>query len=533
MLESIQHLGTGFIHVFEPINLLILVVGIVLGLLVAVLPGLTLVMGVVLALPFTYKMGVTPAIILLTAMYVSGTYGGAITSILFRIPGEPIDVPLLWDGYRMARNGQPAKALGWTLFAACGGGLVSAIVMVLAAVPVAKIALSFSTAEYFAIIFFGLTSVVALGSSSLSNALISLCIGLLIATVGVDDTYGAERFVFGLDTLRDGIEYLAVMVGAFGLGEVFVRLHQGFNSPSVREVGAIKTSLPSIGEVLKVKLTFLRSSIIGIVVGLVPGAGATIASFVSYGAEGQYGRRRKEMGKGIAEGIVAPQTAATASVGGALIPLVTMGIPGSGATAIIMGAFLLHGLQPGPEVFHSSADIVYAVFASVFVAIAVMGVIGYVAARSLVKVLDFPEVIVSTYVVLCCFIGAFSARNNLSDLWIIVIFGAAGYVFEKFKFPIAPMVLGTILGPMAETNFMTTMVSSANDWTVFFTRPVAGSIMALSAVALIYPLWRQYRERQGKHVAGAHAAPAASGGARAELPRMEIAPLAAEDRRLQ
>ncbi len=497
MIEILHHLGTGFLQVLEPANLLVLVIGVVLGLLVAVLPGLTLVMGVVLALPFTYRMQITPAIILLTSMYVSGTYAGAWTSILFRIPGEPMDVPLLWDGYTMARKGRAAAALGWTLVSALFGGLLSATVMVTLAQPIANIALTFSTPEYFAIVFFGLVSVGSLGGGSMTNAFISLFFGLLIATVGVDDIYGAERFVFGVPLFKDGIHYLVVMVGAYGLGEVFSRMEKGFVSVAVDSAGEVKTQLPTFREILAARMTFLRGSLIGIVVGLVPGAGATIASFVSYGSELQYGKKRDQLGTGIPEGIIAPQTAATSSVGGALIPLVTMGIPGSGATAIILGAFLLHGMQPGPQVFQSSPQIIYAMFASLFVGIVAMCVIGYFAAKLMVKVLDLPEAIVSAYVVMCCFLGAYASRNNVTDLWLLAAFGIVGYLFERFRFPITPLVLGVILGPLAETSFMTTMVSFNNDWTVFFTRPVSGVLMVMACIALIYPLVR-HRLQQRK-----------------------------------
>ena len=496
----LAQLAAGFVNVFTPVNFMSLVVGLIVGLLVAVLPGLTLVMGVVLALPFTYNMDVTSAIILLTAMYVSGTYAGAWTSILFRVPGEPIDVPLLWDGYTMARKGQAAQALGWTLLAALFGGLVAATVMVLLSQPIARIALTFSTPEYFAIIFFGLASVASLGGSSLANALISLFIGLLLATVGVDDTYGAHRFTFGVPILSDGIDYLIVMVGAYGLGEVFTRMERGFKSAPLVAVGSVKTQLPQVKDVLAVKGTLLRSSALGIVVGIIPGAGATVASFLSYGVEGQVGRRRKELGSGIPEGIVAPQTAATASVGGAMIPLITMGIPGSGATAIILGAFLLHGLQPGPQVFQTSSHIVYAVFASLFVAVIGMCLIGYFAAKLMVRVLEFPEVIVSAYVVMCCILGAFAARNNITDVWLLVVFGVLGYLAERFRFPVPPLVLGVILGPLAEQNFMTTMISFNNDWTVFFTRPVSGAVMVIGILTLVYPVFRHMRRKAGKLV---------------------------------
>jgi putative tricarboxylic transport membrane protein len=493
MGDILYNLMLGFVGCFQPVNLILLVAGTIIGLVVGVLPGLTLVMGVVLALPFTYPMEVTPAIVLLTAMYVTGTYGGAFTSILFRIPGLPIHVPLLWDGYAMARKGQPAKALGWTLYAALFGGLLSAVIMVTLSQPVAKFALTFSTPEYFAIVLFGLTSVVSLGSGSMTNAFISLFLGLLISTVGVDSTYGTPRFAFGYPILMDGIEFLTVMVGAYGVGEVLTRLGQGFTTVPVEKVASMKTSLPGWKELRGLKAMFLRSSILGHIVGIVPGAGATIASFVTYGVEGQYGRRRKELGTGIPEGIVAPQAAATASVGGAMIPLLTMGIPGSGATAVILGAFLLHGIQPGPQVFITSANMVYTVFASLFLGIILMCILGYFAIKPLVKILDFPEAVVSVFIMLLCFIGALSIRNSISDLWLMVAFGVVGYFFDRIKFPIAPLVLGTILGPLAETSFYTTMISFQNDWTIFFRRPISGVIMALTIVALILPMLKSFR----------------------------------------
>ena len=490
-MEILTHLAGGFVHLFTPLNLLVLSVGLVLGMLVAVLPGLTLVMGVVLALPFTYKMGVAPALILLTAMYVSGTYGGAITAILFRIPGEPMDVPLIWDGYEMARKGDAALALGWSLVAALVGGLVSAVVMVLLAKPVAQVALAFSTPEFFAIVFFGLASVVTLSGTSLANALISLCLGLLIATVGVDEVYGADRFTFGQPFLQDGIEFLLVMVGAYGIGEVLTRMSTGFASQG-GEAGAgtarFRTAFPGLSQVLGMKATFARGTATGIVVGVVPGAGATVSAFVAYGLESQYGKNRAALGSGAPEGIVAAKSAATASVGGALVPLLAMGIPGSGATAIILAAFLLHGIQPGPQVFVANTDLVYTVFATVFAGVIGMCILGYFAIRPLCKVLEAPEAIVSAFVVVFCFVGAFAARNNLSDLNVIAAFGVLGFLFERYGFPIAPLVLGTILGPLAETNFMTTMVSFDNDWTVFFTRPISGSILALAAAGLAWPL---------------------------------------------
>ena len=492
-METLTQLAGGFGSVFTPLNFMVLVIGLVLGMLVAVLPGLTLVMGVVLALPFTYKMDVAPALILLTAMYTSGTYGGAITSILFRIPGEPMDVPLIWDGYAMTRRGEAALALGWSLVAALFGGLASAVVMVALAKPVAGIALSFSSPEFFAIVFFGLASVVTLSGASLVNSLISLCLGLLIATVGVDSIYGAERFAFGLPFLQDGIEFLLVMVGAYGIGEVLSRLSTGFAAEPQTDgddKARFRTAFPRLKEMLGMKATFARGTATGIMVGIVPGAGATVSAFVAYGLESQYGKKGSTLGTGAAEGIVAAKSAATASVGGAFVPLLTMGIPGSGATAIILAAFLLHGIQPGPQVFANSPLLVNTVFAAVFASVIGMCILGYFAIKPLCKVLDAPEAIVSAFVVLFCFVGAFAQRNNVSDLYVIAIFGVLGFLFERYKFPLAPLVLGTILGPLAENNFMTTMVSFNNDWTVFFTRPISGSVLALAIAGLAWPLAR-------------------------------------------
>jgi putative tricarboxylic transport membrane protein len=236
--------------------------------------------------------------------------------------------------------------------------------------------------------------------------------------------------------------------------------------------------------------------VLGNLIGLIPGAGATIASFVSYGLEAQFGRRRKEMGTGIAEGVVAPQSAATASVGGALVPLLALGIPGSGATAIILGAFMLHGIQPGPQVLVNSAAMIYTIFASLFIGLALMCLIGYFAIRLLVRVLDFPEAVVSAYVIILCFVGSLSIRNNVTDLWLMAGFGVLGFLFERLRFPIAPLVLGVILGPLAEEAFMNSMISFSNDWTIYFTRPISGTIMALTVAVLVFPLYGLWRAKR-------------------------------------
>jgi putative tricarboxylic transport membrane protein len=495
-IDVVSQLGNGFLSCLSVSHFSMLFIGIVAGLLIGVLPGLTLVMGVALALPLTYKMDITASVILLTAMYISGTYGGAFTAILFRIPGEPIDVPMLWDGYVMGTRGRAAKALGWTLVAAFGGGVISWLIMVAVTQQLAHFALRFSSPEYFAVILFGLSSVVALRRGSLAGALISLCIGLLIGTVGTDPIYGVNRFTFGLPLLADGIEFLVVMVGVYGIGEVLGRLNRSFVGETTTKPSGASTELPSWKEILELKAVLVRSSLLGNIIGIIPGAGATVASFVSYGLEAQIGKRKAELGSGVPEGIVSPQAAATASVSGALVPLVALGIPGSGATAVILGAFMLHGIQPGPQIFMSSSAMVYTIFASVFLGLLLMCLLGYFAIRPLTSILDAPETVISAYVLILCFIGAFSIRNNVVDLWLMISFGILGYLFERTGFPVAPLILGVILGPIAEESFMNSMISFQNDWSIFFTRPIAGTVLILTILVLLHPVLRRLLSRK-------------------------------------
>jgi putative tricarboxylic transport membrane protein len=402
-----------------------------------------------------------------------------------------MDVPMLWDGYTMARRGEPAKALGWALVAALIGGLVSSIVMVALAGPMSEVALKFDSPDYFAAVFFGLTTVVALAGKSMVNSLISLCVGLLVATIGIDSIYGADRFSFGVPILRDGIELVEVLVGMYGLGEVLKRIGQGLHIEKPQDPAkTVATHIPTWRELVAVRITLLRSTIIGTLLGIVPGAGATITAFISYGIEKQYGRRRHLMGTGVPEGIVAPQVGATASVAGHMIPLLILGLPGSGATAVILAAFLLHGVQPGPMLLESpgSTLMVYTILASMFASVIGMCILGFFWIRVVIKVLTVPQGVLSAIVVLFCLVGAYANRNSMSDVWMIVIFGVLGYLFEKFKFPISPMVLGAILGPIGETAFTRSMISSNNDWTVFFTGPISGPLMAASILALCYPI---------------------------------------------
>ncbi|WP_243454354.1 tripartite tricarboxylate transporter permease [Desulfosporosinus fructosivorans] len=500
IIQIISNMGQGIIADLNLFTLLMILVGSIVGMVCAAVPGLTLITGVILALPFTYAMDSTNAIILLTSIYLAGTYGGAFPAILFKIPGDPIHVPLLWDGYPMARQGLAAKALGWTLVATVAGGLFSIILLVLVSAPLAQVALKFSSPEYFAIVFLGLTSVLFLGNVSLRHSIVSLALGLLIATVGVEGMFGVDRFTFGTPLLRGGIDYLNVLIGVYAVAEIFARLEFGFSAPSLDTASTATTTLPSFKELRPRLGTYLRSGIIGTFIGFVPGAGATIASFIGYGIEQQVGPNKKEMGKGAPEGILASQTAATASVGGALIPLLTMGIPGSGATAIILGAFLLHGIQPGPAIFLNNGPLIYAIYGSLFICVIMMIFLGFLSVRPLMKILQAPEAVTSSFILVLCMLGAYALRSNLQDVWMLLIFGVVGYFLNRFDYPTTPLVLGVILGPLAESSFLTTMISFKNDWTVLFTRPVSAVFMTVSilslVVAILLPMWNKYKERK-------------------------------------
>jgi len=434
-----------------------------------------------------------PALILMLALYVAGTYGGALTSILLNIPGEPNNVPLLWDGYGMTRRGRAAEALGWAALAALAGGLVSWVVLVFAARPFASVALQLSSPEYFAIVLLGLASVLALTETSVVAAIIAMFAGMLISTVGVSSVSGAVRYDFGTTILRDGIDYLAVMIGVYALGEVIRRFGQNFGGQVAQQPGNVTTTLPRLSAIRDRGGSFLRGILTGSLMGTVPGAGATVASFVSYGLEKQFGKHKGEVGQASPSGVVAPQAASTATVAGALVPLLILGIPGSAAAAVLLGVFLLHNVQPGPQIFVEQPQLVYTIFAAFLLSLILMFIIGVLGAKPLIRVLNFPEVYVSSFVVLFAFIGAFALRQSYSDVWIMFAFGVIGFIMVRSEYPIAPLVLGAILGPLAERHFMTTMISSGNDWTVFFTRPISGTLMVILILLIALLGYRAYR----------------------------------------
>jgi len=478
---------------FDPALWAILAVGVVAGLLVGVLPGLTFVMGVLLILPLTYGMGTESGVAVMLAVYVAGTYGGAITSILLHVPGEPNHVPLLWDGHAMARQGRAAEALGWAAVAALAGGLVSWLVLAFLSRPVADLALNLGQPEYLLVVLIGLTNVLVLTDDSIRRSLMALVVGMLIATVGVDDVYGTVRFSFGSDLLRDGIDYIPVMIGVYAVTHVLVRYGARFATEEDGEPTKVTTTVPRPGQVWRRRGSLTRGVTLGSLIGAVPGAGATVASFMSYGIERQASRDRETMGRGNPDGIIAPQAASTATVGGALVPMLVLGIPGSAATAVILGALMLHDVQPGPQIFTTQPELVYTIVAALLVSVVLMVVLGLLTAGPMVRLLRVPEACVAVMIVFFAFIGAFAIRNTLSDVWIMAGFAVLGLLLQRYGFPLAPLVLGAILGPLAERYLTTTLIATDNDPTVFLTRPIS-AVLVVAWVGLV--VWLVVRTRR-------------------------------------
>ncbi len=499
MWETFSNLGVGLAASLQPLNFLMILAGLAIGIVAGALPGITMLNAIVLVLPFTYLMEIVPSLLLMTAIYIGGVFGGSITGILFNIPGDPMNVPTTWEGYQLNRKGQVRLALGMAIMSSAIGGFLSALVMTFASPPFAKVALSFSTVEYFAVVLLGLASVVVIGQVSIAGALISLFIGMFLGTVGTEAQYGITRFDFGIKFLETGVDFVTVLIGLFAIGEVLDQL-----STPKREAGqeamprsSARARLPSPRELWPLRGSILRGLGTGIVIGAIPGTGATVASFVSYGLEKQVSKHPERFGTGVLEGLAASETSVNASTGGAMIPLLTLGIPGSGATAVMMGAFLLHGVQPGPLLFTNNTHEVYTIFVGMLLANLIMIVMGLLAARSFAQLMKVPEPILAAFIIAFCFLGAYALRNDMADVWVAMLFGVLGYFMRRYDLPIPPLILGIILGPLAEQYFLTSMVSHANDLTVFFTRPVSAILIVTSAGLLLWPLARRWLWKRG------------------------------------
>ena len=484
-------LVTGFSIVFAPATFLFIVGGTIIGVIFGAMPGVSASMAVALALPFAYAMKPIVAIAFLVSVYCASITGGGITAILFKIPGTPSSAPTTFDGYPMAQRGEAGKALGYSLIASAFGGLVAAFAMALISPQLAAVALKFGPSELFAVSFLGLSVLSCLDSDNIVKTLISGCIGLLLACIGMDPMLGIARFTFGSSTLLGGIEMIPVMIGLFAVTEVLKQTNKqkkiDVEKDSTAKGGDTSAKLPSFKELWDTKWSMIRASIIGTVVGILPGAGATIASFLAYAIEKKVSKHPELLGTGIPDGIVASEAANNGATGGAMVPLLSLGIPGGNAAAIMMTALVIQGVQVGPLLIKQQPEYLASVFASMFVTNIVMVVVSMGIARVFAKILSVPYSILGPVIVILATIGAYATNNNTGDVVLMVGAGIIGYLFSKLKYNSAALVLGLVLGQMCESNFRRAYTLTNGSIMAIFSKPITFVIVAACVIMLVYP----------------------------------------------
>lgn len=501
MTDYFNVISIGINGISDPFVILMMFVGLAIGLIAGALPGISMINAVVLALPFTYLMEPNAALVLLIAIYCSGMFAGSVTAILLNIPGSPGNAATAFDGYPMTLKGEGAMAIGTAILCSGIGGFFSALILATAAPILAEYALSFTSVEKFSVIFLGMACVTGAGSGSRTHAISALLLGVLVSTIGFAPIYPTFRFTFGTELLEGGVSFIIAIIGLFAIAEVLDRIGRrssGWGGLPER----VKVRLPGWIDIMRLKWTILRSTLIGTGVGIIPGEGGAISSFLAYGVERQVSKRGNEFGTGIIEGVAAPETANNASTGGALIPTLALGIPGSAAAAIIMGALMLHGFEPGPLLFIKSPETIYTIFAAVLVINLLMIAGGLMTTRLFIQLLKIPESVLNGGILLLCFIGAYGLRNQMEDMWIMLGFGALGYLLRRVNFSVSAFIIGLLLGPMAETYFLRTMLSSSGDLTVFFTRPISCLFILLSLLIAFLPeltqQWKNFRKRSSR-----------------------------------
>lgn len=497
-MEALSLLVTGMATVLQPGHFMMIVIGLAVGVIAGALPGISFVNAMAMALPFTYLMSPLDSMAFLGGIYAGGVFGGSISAILINIPGTPASLPACWDGYPMTRQGKSGRALTIAIAASATGGIVSALLLTFGAPPFAKFALQFDQPEFFAATFLGLVSIIAVAKSAPWISFLSLFIGMVIGTVGVDPLYGIPRLTFGSVNAQSGINFVVVMIGLFALGEVVEMLAKSESATKV--LGKIRFERPKLAEMWALRGSVVRGTAIGSMIGMIPGAGATVGAVIAYGVEKQASPRGAEFGSGVPDGLAAPEAAKNATTGAAMIPLLTLGIPGSAATAIMMAALVLKGVTPGPMLFSTQSGLVYAIFAAMLLANILMILAGVVIARGFSHFMQVPPAILSGFIVVLSVLGAYGVRNNIFDVYVCMAFGVIGYLMKRFNFPAAPLILGVILGPLAERYFLTSLANYDNNVAIFVQRPISASILGLSvafiAWATLPALIRKYRQRK-------------------------------------
>lgn len=487
----LEYLLQGIALALQWENLLFMFFGTILGLIFASIPGLTFSTALILMIPVTFGLESVPAISVLLGIFAGGMSGGSISAILLGIPGTPSAAATVIDGYAMAKKGQAGRALGMAVYASVFGGIFSLLVLMMVAPQLARVALKFGAPELFALVIFGLSTIVSLSGTQLAKGLLAGLLGLLITTIGLDPVMGLQRFTFGQYQLMTGVGIMPVMIGMFALPEIietFLRAKKNkgvSKEPTDRQV--VKASFPTLKEMKSTFFLLIKSSAIGTGLGAIPGTGGPIASFLAYD---QARRKNKECGKGAIEGVGAPEAANNGVTGGAMIPLLTLGIPGDAATAVMLGAFLIHGLAPGPLLFQNYGDIVYAIFVSILIIYIMVLVIQYFGIRLFVRVLDFPKVNLMVVILVMTVVGSFAINLNFGDVIIMFFAGLLGYFMKRYGFPVTPLILALVLGHTIESNFRRSLVFSDGSLLIFVKHPVSLVFLTLALIMLLAPILR-------------------------------------------
>lgn len=486
-MEEINALFHGFSVALTPFNILLMVIGVTLGVLIGVLPGLGGANGIAILLPLTFSMPPTSAVIMLSCIYWGALFGGAITSILFNIPGEPWSVATTFDGYPMAQQGRAGEALT-TAFTSSFIGAFFAVVMITFLAPlVAKFALQFGPPEFFSVFFLTFCSFIGMGKEPAFKILAAMMLGFALAAVGVDTVTGQLRLIFGWHELMRGFDFLIAVIGLFGIGEILLSMEEGLSFSGRSAKINTRIVIETWKKLPKFWMTSLRSCLIGCWMGITPG-GATPASFMSYGIAKRMSPDGAKFGTGQAEGVIAPETAAHAAGTAALLPMLSLGIPGSPTAAVLLGGLLIWGLQPGPLLFVEQKDFVWGLIASMYLGNIVGLIIVLTCVPLFAAILRIPFSIIAPVIIVICAIGAYTVSNAMLDIWMMLIFGVLGYAFKKLAYPLAPLVLALVLGDQAEDAFRQSMLISQGNLSVFFSNWLVGSIMGLGVLMLVWPL---------------------------------------------
>ena len=482
-------LGQSFGVVFNPVTLLYICVGTIVGVVMGAMPGISASMAVVIAMTFSYALEPLPAIALLVAVYCAAITGGGISAILFSIPGTPSSATTTFDGYPMAQRGEGGKALGVMLITSAIGGIISCIALLMLTQPLASVALKFGPSELFAVAFLGLSILVTLDKGNVVRTVASGLIGLWLACIGIDPIKGDIRFTFGSPLLAAGIELIPVMIGLFAAVEVFKQLSRKKAKKAEMVSGSVSTKLMSFKELWEMKITILRSSILGTVIGILPGAGATIAAFLSYAIEVRSSKNPETYGKGNPRGVAASEAANNAATGGAMVPLLALGIPGGNAAAIMATALAIKGVNMGPLLLATKPIYLYTVFTSMFFTNIFMVIVAIGIAKVFAKVLSIPYSMLGTIIIMLCFLGSYSNGRSITDIYIMVIAGVIGFLFNRAHFNSAALILGLVLGPMVEKNLRNAIIlAKGNLYEVFIAKPITLVLMIAIILMLVFPL---------------------------------------------